>query len=122
VVHDAAGHPILAKMNNSTIKVDGSDLVLHVDRRIQFMLDEELKKGIATYGAKSGMAAVMDAKTGGILAMSSFPTFDPSAYQQYPENLYANPFITATYEPGSTFKPIIMASAMNEGLVKPDTP
>ena len=122
VVHDAAGHPILAKMNDSTVKVDGRDLVLNVDRRIQFMMDEELKKGIATYGAKSGMAAVMDPKTGGILAMSSFPTFDPTSYQHSPENLYANPFITATYEPGSTFKPIIMAAAMNEGLVKADTP
>ncbi len=121
IVHDAAGHPILAKMNDSTVKVDGRDLVLNVDRRIQFMLDEELKKGIATYGAKSGMAAVMDPKTGGILAMSSFPTFDPAAYQNYSENLYANPFITNTYEPGSTFKPIIMASAMDAGLVKPDT-
>ena len=121
VVHDAAGHPILAKMNDSTIKVDGRDLILNVDRRIQFMLDEELKKGIATYGAKSGMAVVMNPKTGGILAMSSFPTFDPAAYQQYSENLYANPLITTTYEPGSTFKPIIMASAMNEGLVKADT-
>jgi stage V sporulation protein D (sporulation-specific penicillin-binding protein) len=121
VVHDAAGHPILAKMNDSTVKVDGRDLILNIDRRIQFMLDEELKKGIATYGAKSGMAVVMDPKTGGILAMSSFPTFDPAAYQDYSENLYANPLITDTYEPGSTFKPIIMASAMNEGLVKPDT-
>lgn len=121
VVHDAAGHPILAKMNDSTVKVDGRDLILNVDRRIQFMLDEELKKGIATYGAKSGMAIVMDPKTGGVLAMSSFPTFDPSSYQDYSENLYANPLITDTYEPGSTFKPIVMASAMNEGLVKPDT-
>src|SRR6266568_7334080 len=100
IVHDAAGHPILAKMNDSTVKVDGRDLVLNVDRRIQFMLDEELKKGIATYGAKSGMAAVMDPKTGGILAMSSFPTFDPASYQNFSENLYSNPFITATYEPG----------------------
>jgi stage V sporulation protein D (sporulation-specific penicillin-binding protein) len=121
VVHDAAGHPILAKMNDSTVKVDGRDLVLNVDRRIQFMLDEELKKGIATYGAKSGMAAVMDPKTGGILAMSSFPTYDPAAFQKYSDQLYANPFITATYEPGSTFKPIIMASALDAGLVKPDT-
>jgi len=121
VVHDAAGHPILAKMNDSTVKVDGRDLILNIDRRIQFMLDEELKKGIATYGAKSGMAIVMDPKTGGVLAMSSFPTFDPATYQQFSENLYANPLITDTYEPGSTFKPIIMASAMNEGLVKPDT-
>lgn len=121
VVHDASGHPILAKMNNSTEKVDGSNLVLHIDRRIQYMLDTELKKGIATYGAKSGMAAVMDPKTGAILAMSSFPTFDPSKYQNYSESLYLNPFITSTYEPGSTFKPIVMSAALNQGLIQPNT-
>jgi stage V sporulation protein D (sporulation-specific penicillin-binding protein) len=121
VVHDASGHPILAKMNNSTEKVDGSNLVLHIDRRIQYMLDTELKKGIVTYGAKSGMAAVMDPKTGAILAMSSFPTFDPSTFQNYSDSLYLNPFITSTYEPGSTFKPIIMSAAMNEGLIQPNT-
>ncbi|HVA96436.1 MAG TPA: penicillin-binding protein 2 [Candidatus Acidoferrales bacterium] len=121
VVHDASGHPILAKMNDSTVKVDGSSLVLHIDRRIQFMLDEELKKGIQKYGAKSGMAAIMDPKTGGILAMSSFPTYDPAHYQDYSDTLYTDPFITSTYEPGSTFKPLIMSAAINEGLVKPDT-
>ncbi len=121
VVHDASGHPILAKMNNSTVKVDGRDLVLHIDRRIQYMLDTELKKGISAYGAKSGMAAVMDPKTGAILAMSSFPDFDPSHYQNYPDSTYINPFITDTYEPGSTFKPLIMSAAMNAGLIQPNT-
>jgi len=120
-IHDAAGHPILAKMNDSTVKVDGRDLILNVDRRVQFILDEELKAGITKYGAKSGMAAVMDPKTGGILAMSSFPTFDPATYQNYDESLYANPFITSTYEPGSTFKPLVMASAMDAGLITPNT-
>lgn len=121
VVHDAAGRPILAKMNDSTVKVDGSDLVLNIDRRIQYMLESELKSGIAKYGAKSGMAAVMDPKTGGILAMASFPTFDPATYQDFSDTLYTNPFITSTYEPGSTFKPIVMASAMDAGLIQPDT-
>jgi len=121
VVHDASGHPILAKMNNSTEKVDGSTLVLHIDRRIQYMLDTELKKGIATYGAISGMGAVMDPSTGAILAMSSFPTFDPSTYQNFSDSLYINPFITSTYEPGSTFKPIIMSAALNANLIQPNT-
>ncbi|HSW96935.1 MAG TPA: penicillin-binding protein 2, partial [Candidatus Saccharimonadales bacterium] len=73
-------------------------------------------------GAESGMAAIMDPKTGGIIAMSSFPSFDPRSYQDYNESLYINPFITSTYEPGSTFKPLVMAAALNEKLVKPDTP
>ena len=122
IVHDAAGQPILAKMNDSTAKVDGRDLILNIDRRIQFMLDNELKTGIAKYGAQSGMAIVMNPKTGGVLAMSSFPSFDPRSYQDYSDDLFKNANISFAYEPGSTFKPLVMAAAMNEGLVKPNTP
>lgn len=121
VVHDAAGQPIIAKMNDNSVKVDGRDLILTIDRRIQFMLDNELKDGIARFGAQSGMAIVMDPKTGGVLAMSSFPTFDPRSFQDFDESLYKNPLISFAYEPGSTFKPLVMAAAMNEGLVKPET-
>ena len=121
-IHDALGQPILAKMNDRVNKVDGRDLILHVDRTIQFMLDAELKRGIEEYGAVSGMAAVMDPKTGGILAMSSFPTYDPRSYQDFSDKLYKNPFISDAYEPGSTFKPLIMAAALDAGLVRPDTP
>jgi cell division protein FtsI/penicillin-binding protein 2 len=122
-IHDALGHPILARMNgNDDNKSDGRTLVLHVDRVIQYMLEKELKKGIEQYGAQSGMAAVMDPKTGAILAMSAFPSFDPRSYQDYTDTLYRNQFITDTYEPGSTFKPLVMAAAINEGLIKPDTP
>ena len=118
---DALGKPILAKMNNSGGKTDGRSLILHVDRTVQFIVERELKKSIEKYAAQGGMAAVMDPKTGAILAMSSFPAFDPRSYQEYTTDLYKNPFITDTYEPGSTFKPLIMAAAVDAGLVKPDT-
>lgn len=122
VIQDAHGNPIVAKMNDlSTGAEDGRTLILHVDRSIQYIMDQKLSEGIQKYGAESGMAAVMDPKTGGIIAMSSFPSFDPRSYQNYDESLYINPFITSTYEPGSTFKPLVMAAALNEGLVKPDT-
>lgn len=121
IVHDAADRPILAKMNDKSYKVDGRDLLLHVDRTIQFILDRELKKGIEAYGAVGGMAIAMDPKTGGILALSSFPTYDPRSYQEYTDDLYKNPLISNTYEPGSTFKPIVMSAAIDAGLVKPDT-
>jgi cell division protein FtsI/penicillin-binding protein 2 len=121
ITNDAHGKPILANMDDSTVKVDGRDLLLHVDRRIQFMLDQELKRGIQLYGAAGGTAAVMDPKTGGILAMSSYPTYDPREYQKYSDSLYSNPFISFAYEPGSTFKPLIMASALDAGLLQPDT-
>lgn len=121
VMKDARGQPILANMSDKTIKVDGRDLLLHVDRRIQFMLDQEVKRGMQAYGAQGVMAAIMDPKTGGILAMSTYPTYDPRDYQKYSDKLYSNPFISFAYEPGSTFKPLIMSAALDAGLVKPDT-
>lgn len=120
-IRDALGQPILAKMNDRTAKIDGRGLLLYTDRTIQFLLDTTLKKGIETYGAESGMAIVVDPKTGGVLAMSSFPTFDPRFYQNYSDSRYRNPLVSDTYEPGSTFKPLVMASALEEGLVKADT-
>jgi cell division protein FtsI/penicillin-binding protein 2 len=120
-IHDALGRPILAKMNDNGKKSDGRSLVLHIDRVIQYMVERELKNGIQKYGAQSGMAAVMDPHTGGILALAAFPTYDPRNYQDYNDDLYKNAFITDTYEPGSTFKPLVMASALNEGLVQADT-
>ncbi len=121
ITKDARGKPILANMSDKNVKVDGRNLQLHVDRSIQFMLDEELKKGISQYGAAGGMAAIIDPKTGGVLAMSAFPTYDPREYQKFSDKEYSNQVISYAYEPGSTFKPLIMASALDAGLVKPDT-
>ena len=120
-VHDAFGRPILAKMNDFSGAIDGRSLTLHIDRSIQFFMEEELKNGIEKYGAQSGMAAAIDPKTGGILALAAFPTFDPRTYNEFTDTEYKNPFISDTYEPGSTFKPLVMAAAIEEGLVKPDT-
>jgi len=120
-VHDALGRPILAKLNNSSGEKNGRNLLLHVDRVLQFILEKELQEGIDRYGAQGGMAAMMDPKTGGILAMASFPSFDPQKYSEYSDKEYKNNFITDTYEPGSTFKPLIMAAALDSNLVKPDT-
>lgn len=120
-IHDAFGRPILAKMSSRTAKVDGRNLVLSVDRTIQFFLEEEVKNGITKYGAQGGIGIVMNPKTGGILAMTAFPSFNPQSYQDFSSDMYLNPIISGAYEPGSTFKPLIMAAAINENLVKPET-
>lgn len=120
-IHDALGRPILAKMNNRSAKVDGRNIVLHIDRSVQFTLEEELKTGIQKYGAQGGMGIIMDPKTGGILGMSAFPSFDPRSYQEFKNELYLNPIISGAYEPGSTFKPLVMAAAIDSELVKPET-
>lgn len=120
-IHDALGRPIVAKTNKNQEKIDGRNLVLHVDRVVQFAAEKRLKRGIEQYGAAGGMVAVIDPKTGGILAMANVPSFDPRHFQEYDESLFKNPFISNMYEPGSTFKALVMAAAINEGAVKPDT-
>lgn len=120
-IHDALGRPILARMDPTSGEIDGRNLVLSIDRSIQFLVDTELKKGVEKYQAEGGMAAVMDPKTGKILAMSAYPSFDPSKYGEFPYESYKNQFISDTYEPGSTFKPIIMAAAIESELIEPET-
>lgn len=120
-VHDALGRPILAKANSKFGVVDGQNLILSIDRAIQFLVEKQLKAGIERYSAASGMVGVIEPKTGKILAMASFPAFDQRAYQDYDESLYKNPFISDLYEPGSTFKPIVMSSALDAEVVTPQT-
>lgn len=120
-VHDALGRPILAKMNQSSGETNGESLILSIDRSIQFLAEKKLKEGIRRYGATSGMVGIMEPKTGQILAIASFPAFDPRSYQEYSDSLYKNPFISDLYEPGSTFKPLVMSAALNAKVVTPQT-
>ena len=121
IVHDAFGKPVIAKLNGNSGQQDGRTLVLNVDRVIQFIVEQKLIDGVQKYGAKSGLAVVMDPKTGNILAMSAYPSFDPRSFWEYDGSLYKNPVITNTYEPGSTFKPLVMSIALEDGAVTPTT-
>jgi len=118
---DALGRPILSNSTEVTSGSDGSNLILGVDRSIQFLAEQKLKDGIEKYGATGGTIGIMDPQTGNILAMASSPTFSPQTYFDFDQSTYTNPFITDTYEPGSTFKPIVMASAIDAGLITPQT-
>lgn len=120
-VKDALGRPILAKLSTATGGSNGKNLILSVDRAIQFLAEQKLKSGIERYGARGGMVGIMNPKTGEIIALSSLPTFDPRQYNKYTEELFRNTFISDLYEPGSTFKPIIMSSALDSKVVKPET-
>lgn len=118
---DIKGLPLLFGKSKRIPSQSGADLVTYIDKGIQLIVDTELKEGIEDYGAVSGSIVVMDPKTGGILAMSSFPSFDPQTYWNYSNELFLNPVISASFEPGSVFKVVIMASALDAGVVKPDT-
>src|SRR3989344_9032410 len=120
-IHDALGRPILSRANKNSKETRGSNLILNIERSIQFIAEEKLKKGIKKYEASGGSVGIMDPKTGNVLALSSFPSFSPSDFQDYTPNLYKNPSISNLYEPGSTFKPLVMSSALDSKLVTPQT-
>ncbi|MBF8250326.1 MAG: peptidoglycan glycosyltransferase, cell division protein FtsI (penicillin-binding protein 3) [Candidatus Levybacteria bacterium] len=120
-LHDALGRPIIPKRMPVIGASDGGSLSLSLDRPVQFLAEQKLKDAVEKYGAAGGMIGVMDPQTGNIIAMASSPSFSQAKYWEYDESLYTNPFITNTYEPGSTLKPMIMAGALDAGLVMPQT-
>jgi len=120
-IQDALGRPILSKNSENKTYVDGSSLILGIERPIQFMVEKKLKEGVEMYGADSGMIGVMNPETGRIIAMASYPAFNPGEYSLLSEDIFVNPFVSSGYEPGSTLKPIVMAVAFEEGVVDPDT-
>ena len=115
------GQAILSLGRVKEIMEPGLNLTLYLDRTAQFILEEELKKGLERYGAKSGWGVILDPETGGVLAMASFPNYDPSRYFRFDSKLYPNPVVAEGFEPGSIFKPLVMAAALEEGVVEPET-
>ena len=96
----------------------GTDIKLTIDLDIQLSLENELSNAYTKYEAEGAIGLVMNPKTGEILAMSSYPSFDPSNYKEYSaEVINRNLAIWANFEPGSTFKIVTLAAAINEGKV-----
>ncbi len=118
---DVRGSAILVGDIKRIEAEDGRSLVLWTDRTVQQIAQKRLSEGIAQYGAKAGTVTIMDPKSGGILAMASYPSYDPGSYQSFDKTLYKNPIVSQSYEPGSTFKVLIMSGALNEHKVTSDT-
>lgn len=118
---DALGKPIVTGDYADIKPREGRTLKTHIDRGLQFLVEAKLKDGIERYQAISGEIIVVDPKTGGILAMAAFPSFDPARHRLYSQDVYKNPAIANTYEPGSTFKTVVMAAALNEEVITPES-
>ncbi|MDP3994983.1 MAG: penicillin-binding protein 2 [bacterium] len=118
---DAKGIPILLGDYTEVSAVRGVDLITYLDKSIQMSVETKLKEAIERYGAKAGTVIVADPKTGAIFAMASLPSYDPLKYFDYGNELFKNPAISDTFEPGSIFKVLVMASALDAKVVKPDT-
>ena len=101
---------------------DGADLVLTIDRTLQYKACERLRQGLKEYNAKSASLVIMNPTTGAILAMCSLPDYDLNKYGEVTDaEAFNNNTIFTAYEPGSIFKSITMAAGVNDGAVKPNS-
>lgn len=99
----------------------GNDVVLSIDSRLQFIAHNALKAAVEQHDAKAGAVVVADVRTGEILAMSNWPTYDPNVRKSLRFENVRNRVLTDTFEPGSTMKPFAVAKALDLGIVRPDT-
>jgi cell division protein FtsI/penicillin-binding protein 2 len=118
---NALGAPIIFGDNKESSAISGVNLRTHIDKTIQIIAEKHLKEGLEKYGALSGSIIVSRPEDGAILAMASWPSYDPDDYYDYGDEFFRNPVISDGFEPGSIFKPIVMAAGLDAGVVKPDT-
>lgn len=119
---DIAGRLIAVAEREYEPAVDGADIVLTLDRTIQYTVCSRLKEAVSKHGADGGSVIIVAPSTGKILAMCGVPDFDPNVYGRVESiNVFNNPAIFNAYEPGSIFKPLTMAAAIDAGAVTPKT-
>ncbi len=119
---DINNNPIWSRPYSRVAPVDGNEVTLTIDSYIQHMVEQELGQAVEQHGASGGTAIVMDVKTGAVLAMASFPWFDPNDYAKSEPSVYNNnPAIGGVYEPGSTFKIVTVAAGLQANAFDENT-
>jgi stage V sporulation protein D (sporulation-specific penicillin-binding protein) len=117
VERDASGKTIPDGIREAVPGRDGYNVYLTIDEVIQFMAEKELEKAAAEFDISGGSVIVMDSENGDILALANTPTYDPNKFSDFTEKSWRNRAISDLFEPGSTFKIITTASALEEGAV-----
>ncbi len=119
---DAGGHWTGVGARNVTPAVDGGNLLLTIDRTAQYIACKMLREGVERFQADSGALVILEPSTGRIITMCGAPDFDPNDYGNVKNAVdYNNQAIFEPYEPGSVFKPLVMAAAIDQGSVSPNT-
>lgn len=117
---DARRRELVARRLVQIDASDGADVVLTLDQFLQDGVERALERGIETFNAAGGWAVVLDVKTGEVLAMASRPDFDPNQFFRSERESFRNRTVTGSYEPGSIFKAMVFAAALDDGLVNLD--
>jgi len=115
---DALGGKVPLNIKEPTTYQDGHSIVLTIDEVIQYITEEALDKAFQKSKAKAGIAIVVEPKTGEILAMATRPSYDSNYFNKYSRDFWRNRAVTDAYEPGSTFKVVTIATALEEKVTK----
>ena len=118
---DAFGNPILIGRYNLLSNITGRSIVITIHKQTQFLVETLLRDGLDRYRAKAGNVIIMESATGKILAMAAYPNYDPGHFADFDKSAYKNPNVANLFEPGSIFKVLVMAAALNEKVVTQDT-
>lgn len=118
---DAVGQIIENGIKGYTPSIDGADIILTLDFYIQQIAEKEIRRACLETGSRLGLIVIADPKTGEILANAVYPTYDLLDYNAYPIENRRNIAVTDTYEPGSTFKAITAAAALDAGVATLNT-
>lgn len=117
---DSRGIPIFQSIFTFAPPKQGKNVILTIDSNIQFIVEESLDKAMAQTRASGATVIVMNPRTGDILAMANRPTFNPNQFFKYGAETWKNRAVSNIYEPGSTFKSVVAAAALQEKVVQPD--
>lgn len=120
VIKDRRGH-IVEDVASVRAPKEGSDITLSLDNKIQFVAFREIRQVVEVYKAKSGSVVVLDAKTGEVLALANWPSYNPNNREKPSVNALRNRAVTDLFEPGSTMKPFTVAAALDLGKISPGT-
>ena len=122
-VTDVDGIPLVQNKDNIVKQpVNGANVTLTVDQTMQRIVEDELKAGVERSKAKSGSVVIMEADTGRVKAMANYPTYDPSAFSAVKDqNIFKNQAVSDPLEPGSIIKTLLVAAAIDKGVVNKDS-
>jgi cell division protein FtsI (penicillin-binding protein 3) len=119
VVRDRLGR-VVEEMGDQADPVNGSDITLSIDSKVQFFAYQRVRDAVKEHKAKAGSVVVLDSQTGEVLALANYPSYDPGSRSSMRGDQLRNRALTDVFEPGSTMKPLVVALALETKRVRPD--